>query len=99
MGWPWEQTEPQRRRQGRAGQTFRRPWIEPIEGLIRQLSNPPERMVRRDPILDRDVGEQGAAALLLTSHRRQVLVKRQGHTNRYNRCSITSGVIGGISIT
>jgi hypothetical protein len=27
-------------------------------------------MVRRDPILDRDVGEQGAAALLLTSHRR-----------------------------
>jgi hypothetical protein len=44
--------------------------IEPIKGLISQHSNPPERMVRRDTILDRDVGEQGAAALLLTSHRR-----------------------------
>jgi hypothetical protein len=45
-------------------------WIEPIEGLISQLSNPPERMVRRDPILDREVGDQGPAALLLTSNQR-----------------------------
>ena len=44
--------------------------IEPIESLIRQLSNPPERMVRSDPILDRDVREHGAAALLLNTHRR-----------------------------
>ncbi len=29
----------------------------------------------------------------------QVLVEQQGHTNRCSRCSITSGVIGGISIT
>jgi hypothetical protein len=27
-------------------------------------------MTRRDPLLDRDVGEQGAAALLLASHQR-----------------------------
>ena len=44
--------------------------IEPIERLIRQLSNPPERMVRRDPLLDRDVGEQGAGSLLLASLKR-----------------------------
>ena len=42
--------------------------IESIEGLIRQLPDPPQRMVGRDPLLDRDVGEQGAAALLSTSH-------------------------------
>ena len=35
-----------------------------VKGLIRQLANPPERMAGRDPLLDRDVGEQGAAALL-----------------------------------
>jgi hypothetical protein len=29
----------------------------------------------------------------------QVLVEQQGHTSRCSRCSITSGVIGGISIT
>lgn len=29
----------------------------------------------------------------------QVLVEQQGNTNRCSRCSITSGVIGGISIT
>ena len=29
----------------------------------------------------------------------QVLVEQQGQTRRCNRCSITSGVIGGISIT
>jgi hypothetical protein len=45
-------------------------WIEPIKRLIRQLANPPERMAARDPILNRDVGEQGAAALLLASHQR-----------------------------
>jgi len=38
--------------------------------MIRQLANPPERMDGRDPLLDRDVGEQGAAALLLASHQR-----------------------------
>jgi hypothetical protein len=29
----------------------------------------------------------------------QVLVEQQEHTNRYSRCSITSSVIVGISIT
>jgi hypothetical protein len=29
----------------------------------------------------------------------QVLVEQQGHTKRCSRCSITTGVIGGISIT
>ena len=42
--------------------------IEPIKSLIRQLANPPERMAGRDPLFDRDVGEQGATALLLASH-------------------------------
>ena len=42
--------------------------IEPIEGLIRQLPDPPQRMAGRDPLLDRHVGEQGAAALPVTSH-------------------------------
>ena len=42
--------------------------IEAIEGLIRQLADPPQRMAGRDPLLDRHVGEQGAAALLLTAH-------------------------------
>ena len=31
--------------------------MEPIEGLIRQLSNPPERRAGRDLLLDRQVGE------------------------------------------
>lgn len=42
--------------------------IEPIESLIGQLADPPQRMTGRDPLLDRHVGEQGAAALLMTSH-------------------------------
>jgi hypothetical protein len=42
--------------------------IEPIKSLIRQLANPPERMAGRDSLFDRDVGEQGATALLLASH-------------------------------
>jgi hypothetical protein len=42
--------------------------IEPIKSLIRQLANPPERMAGGDPLFDRDVGEQGATALLLASH-------------------------------
>jgi hypothetical protein len=42
--------------------------VEPIEGLICQLADPPLRMTRRNPILDRDVGKQGAAAALLASH-------------------------------
>ena len=44
--------------------------IESIKSLILQPANPPERMTRRDPLLERDVGEQGAAALLLASHQR-----------------------------
>ncbi len=42
--------------------------IESIKGLIRQFSDPPQRMAGRDPLLDRYVGEQGAAALPVTSH-------------------------------
>ena len=41
--------------------------IEPIKGLIRQFPDPPHRMTGRDPLLDRHVGEQGDAALQLTS--------------------------------
>jgi hypothetical protein len=44
--------------------------IEPIEGLIRQFPDPPQRMTGRDPLLDRHVGEQGATALPVTSHLR-----------------------------
>ena len=44
--------------------------IESIKSLIRQPANPPERMTRRDPLLNRDIGEQGIAALLLASHQR-----------------------------
>jgi len=44
--------------------------VQSIEGLIRQLANPPQRMAGRDPLLNRDVGEQGAAALPVTSHLR-----------------------------
>lgn len=44
--------------------------IQSIQSPIRQLANPPERMAGRDPLLDRDVGEQEAAALLLASHQR-----------------------------
>jgi hypothetical protein len=43
-------------------------WIEPIEGLIGKLADPPERMAGRNPILDQDGREQRAGALLLTSH-------------------------------
>jgi hypothetical protein len=42
--------------------------IEPIEGLIRQFPEPPQWMAGRDPLLLRHVGEQGAAALPVTSH-------------------------------
>jgi len=42
--------------------------IEPIKGRIRQFSDPPQRITGRDSLLDRHVGEQGAAALQLTSH-------------------------------
>ena len=42
--------------------------VETIEGLICQFPDPPQRMAGRDPLLNRHVGEQGAAALLLTSH-------------------------------
>lgn len=42
--------------------------IESTEGLNRQVSHPPESVVEREPLLDLDVGDQGTAALLLTSH-------------------------------
>jgi hypothetical protein len=42
--------------------------VEPIKGLIGQLPDPPERVAGRNPLLDGHVGEQGAVALLLTSH-------------------------------
>ncbi len=42
--------------------------IEPVESLIGQFPDPPQRMAGWDPLLDRDVGEQEAAALPLTSH-------------------------------
>jgi hypothetical protein len=42
--------------------------MESIDGLIRQLVEPPQRIAGRDPILDRDLGEQQARALMLTSH-------------------------------
>ena len=36
--------------------------------MISQLPDPPEGMVGWNPFLDRDIGEQGATSLLLTSH-------------------------------
>jgi hypothetical protein len=48
--------------------------IEAIDGLIRQFLDPTQRMAGRDPLLDRDVGEQGAAALPATSHLRWAVV-------------------------
>ena len=42
--------------------------IESIKGWIRQSPNPPQRMVNWCPLLDRQVGEQGAATHLLTAH-------------------------------
>ena len=44
--------------------------MEPIKGLVRQLGNPPERIADREALLDREVGVQGAAALLLASLQR-----------------------------
>jgi hypothetical protein len=44
--------------------------IGSIKGLIGQLANPPERLANRDALLDRHVGEQGVAVLLLASHPR-----------------------------
>lgn len=44
--------------------------IESIKSLICQPANPPERMTRRDPLLDRNIGEQGVAALMLASYQR-----------------------------
>jgi hypothetical protein len=43
-------------------------WIESVEGRIRELLKPPERVMGRDPRLNQDVGKAGAAALLLTAH-------------------------------
>jgi hypothetical protein len=42
--------------------------IEAIEGLIRQLLDPPQRMAGRNPLLNRHLGEQGAAAIQVTLH-------------------------------
>jgi len=39
-----------------------------MKSLIRQFPNPPERMAVQYPLIDRDVGKQGAIALLLASH-------------------------------
>ena len=44
--------------------------METIKGLVRQLGNPPERIADREALLDREVGVQGAAALLLASLQR-----------------------------
>ena len=44
--------------------------IEPIKVLIRQFPDPPQWMTGWDPLIDRHVGEQGAAALPVTSHLR-----------------------------
>ena len=40
----------------------------PNKVLIRQFPDTPQRMTGRDPLLDRHVGKQGAAALPVTSH-------------------------------
>lgn len=42
--------------------------IEPNDGLICPLPDPLQRRTARDTLLDRDLGKQGAAALLLASH-------------------------------
>jgi hypothetical protein len=47
--------------------------IEPIEILIRQLSKPAERMTHRDPLPDRDAGEQGPAELPMASAQQRAL--------------------------
>ena len=36
--------------------------MKPIEDLIRQSPDPPQRMAGRDPLLHRHKGKQGAAA-------------------------------------
>ena len=36
--------------------------------MIGQLADSPQRMTGRNPLLDRDVGEQRTGGLLLTSH-------------------------------
>jgi len=41
--------------------------IESIEGLIRQSADPPQRMTGWNPLLNRHVGEQGAATLSVRS--------------------------------
>jgi hypothetical protein len=56
-----------------------------MEGLIRQPADPPQRMTGRYPVLDRDVGEQRARLLLLTSHQ------------AWGGCSIFAGVGGFFS--
>ena len=60
-------------------------WIASSQSLIRQLANPPERMAGRDPLLDRDLEEQGAAAPLLASQQRM------------GRCPILAEVTGFFS--
>jgi hypothetical protein len=42
--------------------------VQSIKVLIRQLPDLPGRITGQDLLLDKDVGEQGAAALLLNSH-------------------------------
>lgn len=42
--------------------------IEPIDGLIRQSPDPPQRIGGRDPLLDRHLGEKETAALSMTKY-------------------------------
>ena len=66
-----------------------------------------ERLLRclHDPLECRIMGPARMRELLYAALRGpqadvlRALVEQQGQTNRCNRCSITSGVIGGISIT
>jgi len=44
--------------------------IKPIKGLIRQFPNLPQRIAGWDRLLDRDVGEEGAAVRRMSSHLR-----------------------------
>lgn len=39
-----------------------------MEGLIRQFPDLPQRMAGRNPLLNRNVGDQGAAGLSVTLH-------------------------------
>ena len=67
--------------------------IEPIKSLIRELANPPERMAGWDPLLDRDVGDQRAAALLLASHPHMGSCPSFGRGGRVFRQTLNDGAV------